>query len=114
MLLTRPDMAGLVILEDLQTRSVCPLGYSEGENNTAKFPGMEDTPLRIEKLTLVKQNGIKSEMFICINCIVPSVWSSRTPVFMLNAEVDVGFTYEVDEDVWDDDRPGCLKFDYAP
>lgn len=72
MLLTRPDiMAELVILEELRTRSVCPLGYSEGEFNTAKFPGMEDTPLRIEKLPLVKQNGIKSEMFICINCIVP-------------------------------------------
>lgn len=32
---------------------------------------------------------------------------------MLDAEVDVGFTYQVDEDVWDDDRPGCPKFDYA-
>lgn len=34
-------------------------------------------------------------------------------MFMLDAEVDVGFAFEVDEDVWDDDRPGCPKFDYA-
>ncbi|ROV88910.1 hypothetical protein VSDG_08936 [Cytospora chrysosperma] len=106
-------MAELVILKDLRIRPVCPLGYSKGELDTAKFPGKEDTPLRIERLALVKQNGITSEMFICINCIVPSVWSSRTPVFMLDAEVDVGFTYQVDKDVWDDERPGCLKFDYA-
>lgn len=54
MLLTRPNMAELVFLEALRTRPVRPLGHAEGEVNPAKFPGMEDAPLRREKLPLVK------------------------------------------------------------
>lgn len=70
--------------------------------------------MQIEELTLVKYNNIMPEVLILVPCRGLSMHPNNPGVRLQDAEVDLAFTYEVNEKEWDDDRLCCRELDYAP